>query len=107
MDKLITLHITDRNDVIHEFEIPADCGFNLMEICKSAELGVMGTCGGLALCGSCQVYIQSDHVLHLPSDEELDMLDTLFHVNDTSRLACQIKVNESIDGIKFKIAPDQ
>lgn len=106
-EKNITLNIIDRNDVLHELELPHDCGFNLMEICKSAELGVQGTCGGLALCGSCQIYILSDHVLNESSDEELDIMDTLLHVQHNSRLSCQIKINDKIDGIRFKIAPDQ
>lgn len=103
----ITLTITDRSGMCHDLTVPSDCGFNLMELIKSAELATMGTCGGMALCGSCQVYVESTHELHSPSDDELAMLDSVFFVKSNSRLACQIKLDESLDGLNVVIAPEQ
>ena len=107
MSKDIKLTVTDRQGETRVLEIPSDCGLNLMELCKSAELGVMGICGGLALCGSCQIYIQTGYELPEVSEEEEAMLDTLLYVKGNSRLACQIKINESLDGFGFVIAPEQ
>ena len=76
-----------------------------MEICRINELGVEGTCGGMALCASCQVYVESDHALSQPSDDELDMLDQAFFVQPNSRLGCQIKVTENINELVVRIAP--
>jgi ferredoxin len=105
--KDIILHITDRSGNCQEINVPSDCGMNLMELCRAAELAEMGTCGGIALCGTCQIYIDSNHEMMKPSDDELAMLDNLFFVKNNSRLACQIKINESIDGLNFIIAPEQ
>jgi ferredoxin len=103
----ITITIIDREDVSHELVIPADIGLNLMELCKASELPVAGICGGMAMCGSCQVYVLSSTELSPPSDDELAMLDQLFYIEDNSRLGCQIKLNSNIDGLKVKLAPEQ
>ena len=84
---MINISITDRDDQELLLEgIPTDMGLNLMELCKANELPVEGTCGGMALCASCHVYILSDHDLPQPSDDELDMLDAAFFVQPNSRL---------------------
>lgn len=105
--KDIILNITDRSGICQDITVPSDCGLNLMELIRAAELAQMGTCGGIALCGSCQIYINSEHQLAHPSDDELAMLDSLFFVKNNSRLACQIKINESLDGLNVTIAPEQ
>ncbi len=103
----ITITIIDREDVSHELVIPADMGLNLMELCKASELPVAGICGGMAMCGSCQVYVLSPIELPPPSNDEIAMLDQLFYVEDNSRLGCQIKLNTTMDGLKVKLAPEQ
>ena len=59
MDGIVNIKVTDREGVTHEIEAPTDMNMNLMEICKSYELPVEGTCGGMALCASCHMYILS------------------------------------------------
>jgi 2Fe-2S ferredoxin len=66
---------------------------------------VEGTCGGMALCASCHCYVLSDHELGEASDDEEDMLDQAFFVEDNSRLGCQIRIKEEIDGLVVKLAP--
>jgi 2Fe-2S ferredoxin len=105
-ENTITVVIIDREDVRHELEAPTDMNMNIMEVCKSYELPVEGTCGGMAMCASCQCYLESDHELAEQSDDELDMLDQAFHVEDNSRLGCQIPVREEIDGIVLRLAPE-
>jgi 2Fe-2S ferredoxin len=51
------------------------------------------------------VYLESDHELPEQSDAELAMLDQAFHVKDNSRLGCQIRLTEGIDGITLRLAP--
>ena len=101
----IFITITDREGNKKPYEVPVGIDFNLMEICKSYELPVEGTCGGMALCASCHVYIHSDHQLPTPSEDEEDMLDQAFFVEDNSRLACQIKITEDLDGLDVELAP--
>lgn len=102
---LVRIEVIDREDQLHVIEVPPDIGLNVMEACKAAELPIEGICGGMALCGSCHVYILSDHVLHERSPEEEEMLDKLHVIEENSRLCCQIRVDEKIDGLKIKLAP--
>lgn len=102
---MITISVEDREGEIYELDAPTDMAMNVMEVCRSYELPVEGTCGGMALCASCHCYVLSDHELPEPSDDEEDMLDQAFFVEDNSRLGCQIRITEEIDGLKIKLAP--
>ena len=104
-ENIITLTVHDRDGNVHQLEAPTDMALNLMEVCKSYELPVEGTCGGMALCASCHVYVLSDHDLPEPSHDEEDMLDQAFFVKSNSRLGCQIKINQELDGLKVQLAP--
>lgn len=102
---IISLTVIDREGVAHELEAPTDMALNLMEVCKSYELPVEGICGGMALCASCHMYVLTDHELPEPSEDEEDMLDQAFFVEENSRLGCQIKIKDEIDGIRVQLAP--
>ena len=103
---MISLTIIDRNNQAHQCEAPTDMALNLMELCKSYDLPVKGTCGGMALCASCHVYVESDHELPEQSDAELDMLDQAFFVQENSRLGYQIRLADALDGLVARLAPD-
>ena len=102
---MIKLTVIDREDQPHELEAPTDMNMNLMEVCKAYELPVEGTCGGMALCSTCHVYVQSDHDLPELKDAEEDMLDQAFFVDDNSRLGCQLQMTEELDGLVVRLAP--
>lgn len=106
MKDTVAIYVTDREGVEHTLDAPTDMNMNLMELCKSYELPVLGTCGGMALCASCQVYVLSDHELPPPTDDEWAMLDQALHVRDNSRLGCQIKIVEALDGLRVQLAPE-
>lgn len=106
MKENITVCIIDREGEKHELLAPTDMNMNIMELCKSYELPVEGTCGGMAMCASCQCYLESEHELDEQSDAELDMLDQAFFVEDNSRLGCQIDITEEIDNIVLRLAPE-
>ncbi len=103
---LVRIEVLDRDDHMHHLEIPPDIGLNVMEACKANELPILGTCGGMALCGSCHVYVLSDHHLSNKSDEEEEMLDKLYTSKDNSRLCCQVRVDDRINGLRIKLAPE-
>ena len=103
---MIHINVIDRNGILHDLKTPTDMSLNLMELCKAYELPVEGTCGGMALCASCQVYVESDHQLHEPSDDEWYMLDQALHVKDNSRLGCQIKITDDLNGLTVRLAPE-
>ncbi len=103
---MITITVIDRDEIAHELQAPTDMNLNLMELCKSYELPVKGTCGGMALCASCHIYVLSDHALTEPSDDEHAMLDSAFFVKENSRLGCQIKLSDALDGLSVQLAPE-
>jgi len=105
MEDLVNIQVIDREGEEHELKAPTDMNMNLMEVCKSYELPVEGTCGGMALCASCHVYVHSDHELSEPSEDEEDMLDQAFFVEDNSRLGCQIRMHNDLEGLKVELAP--
>lgn len=102
----ITVIIIDREGERHELIAPTDMNMNIMEVCKSYDLPVLGECGGMAMCATCQCYLESDTPLVEQSDMELDMLDQAFFVKDNSRLGCQIPITDEIDGIVLRLAPE-
>ena len=104
-----TIHVTiiDREGISHVLEAPTDMNMNVMELCKSAELPVEGTCGGMAMCASCHCYEEEEAPGTLPekSDDEEDMLDEAFHVEDNSRLGCQLQLKDDMEGLVIRLAP--
>mgnify|MGYP003559451155 CR=1 FL=1 len=92
---------------VHELQAPTDMAMNIMELCKAYELPVEGTCGGMAMCASCQCYLLNDVLKTERNDDEDAMLADAYHVKDNSRLGCQIPITEEIDGLELEIAPEQ
>ena len=109
MDQDIKITVIDRNGVSHVIDAPIDMAMNLMEVIRTYELateGTIGTCGGMAMCASCQCYIFSNHRLPEKQDDEEAMLSEAFYVKENSRLGCQIQINPEIEGLKIEIAPE-
>jgi 2Fe-2S ferredoxin len=102
----VKVTIIDRENVAHELVGPTDMNMNIMELCKAYELPVLGECGGMAMCATCQCYLESDTELPEQSDAELDMLDQAFFVKPNSRLGCQIHISDQIEGIVLRLAPE-
>lgn len=106
----IKLTITDREGITHEVQAPTDMNMNLMEVVRSFELapeGTIGVCGGMAMCASCQCYVESDHQLPEKGNEEEAMLSEAFFVQENSRLGCQIPITPNLDGLKITLAPEE
>ena len=82
-------------------------GLSLMEFLKGNEYDIMATCGGMALCATCHVEVLSGYDDLPPiSDDEYAMLDTLPNITPTSRLSCQLRLNEQLNNITLKIMGD-
>ena len=104
---MIKLTVIDRDESAKEIEIPEGINLNLMEVLKAFEYNILATCGGMALCATCHIQVlEGLDQLPEPQDTELDMLDTLPDATSESRLACQLKVNEQLEGITVKIIGD-
>jgi len=109
MEQDINITIIDRDGVSHNIEAPTDMAMNLMEVVRSYELapeGTIGICGGMAMCASCQCYVQSDTPLPEMQDDEEAMLFEAFNVKDNSRLGCQIQITPEMEGLKVELAPE-
>ncbi len=110
MSKDVTIYITNRNGVKHEVQAPTDMNMNVMELIRAYELaeeGTVGVCGGMAMCASCQCYIQNDVISLERNPDEEAMLWEAYHVKDNSRLGCQIHISEDLAGLELEIAPEQ
>lgn len=106
MENIITVFVIDREGVKHKLEAPTDMNMNMMELCRSYELPVKGTCGGMAMCASCQMYVLNDKVTLERSDDEQLMLDEAWYVEENSRLGCQIHLSNDMDGLTVELAPE-
>ncbi len=106
MENIITVTVIDREGIEHQLEAPTDMNMNMMELCKSYELPVKGTCGGMAMCASCQMYVLNDKVTLERNEDEQLMLDEAWHVEDNSRLGCQIHLTNEMDGLIVELAPE-
>ena len=69
---------------------------------------IKAECGGACACATCHVYVDEDWKDKVPekSEEEMDMLDLAFDVQENSRLSCQITITPGLDGLKVTLAPD-
>ena len=104
MDVLIK--IKDREGTMHELQAPTDMAMNIMELCKAYELPVEGTCGGMAMCASCQCYVLNEVELPSMGEDEEAMLSEAFHVKPNSRLGCQIPITMELEGLELELAPE-
>lgn len=102
-DNLVTITVEDLDGKIDQIISPTDMNLSLMEVLKASNYDILATCGGMALCATCHVEVLNDVHLNEMSDAEMDMLDTLPNAGVNSRLSCQIRVNDEIDGLKIKI----
>src|SRR5688572_31286008 len=104
---MIIFDVVDRAGSTRTVEVPEEINLNLMEVLKASEYPILATCGGMALCATCQVEVaQGIEKLPPPTDIELDMLDQLPKATSLSRLACQIKIGENLNGIIFNLVTD-
>jgi 2Fe-2S ferredoxin len=103
----IKINIQNSDESITTLDAPTDMGLSLMEFLKGNEYDILATCGGMALCATCHVEVIKGYE-SLPgiSDDEYAMLDTLPNITDTSRLSCQLKLSQEMDGITVKIMGD-
>jgi ferredoxin-2, mitochondrial len=104
MDNMVNITVIDREGTAHTLEAPTDMNMNMMELCKSYELPVEGTCGGMAMCASCHLYVVSEHAILERNDDEEAMLDQAFFVKSNSRLGCQIPITPELEGLRVQLA---
>ena len=60
----------------------------------------------MAMCASCQCYVESEHPLPEKGDDEEAMLAEAYYVKENSRLGCQIHIHPELDGLIVELAPE-
>ena len=88
-----------------KIEVEGKNGLSVMEVAIANGIEIEAACEGSMACATCHLICDSewyDKIPH-PSEEEKDMLDLAFNVTDTSRLSCQVRINDSLDGIIFSV----
>ena len=101
------IHVTDQSGVEHELE--GLDGWRTMEVIRDWGLNIKAECGGACACATCHVYVEPEwrEAVGPPSEMEEDMLDFAFDVRDESRLSCQIRISEKLDGLVVKVPSKQ
>ena len=91
-----------------EHELNVDKGSTIMEIGRDNNMGLEGTCGGSLSCATCHVYFSDADFARVgpPSDDEMDMLELAFGLTPTSRLGCQISIDDNLDCLTVKVPED-
>ncbi len=82
-------------------EVDAPEGLSLLEVAHKNDIDLEGACEGSLACSTCHVIVDPKYFSGLDeaSEEEEDMLDLAFGLTHTSRLGCQIKVTQELDGM--------
>ena len=85
-----------------------EAGDSLLRLAQASGLPLDGTCEGQMACSTCHVVVAPDWFdrLEAASEEEEDMLDLAAAVQRTSRLSCQIVLDERLDGLVVSIPPE-
>ena len=88
-----------------EKQVDAPNGISLLEVAHKNHIALEGACEGSLACSTCHVIVDEAFYKQLPaaSDDEEDMLDLAFGLTHTSRLGCQIMMNDSLDGLKVAL----
>ena len=88
-----------------EKTIHAPNGISLLEVAHQNHIPLEGACEGSLACSTCHVIVDEAFYTNLPSasEDEEDMLDLAFGLTHTSRLGCQIMMNDSLEGLKVKL----
>jgi 2Fe-2S ferredoxin len=93
-----------------EHTVHADVGQSVMQAAINNQVpGILADCGGNCSCATCHAYVEADWRDHMPVPEsyELDMIRCAMHVQDNSRLTCQIHVTPELDGLVIRLPPSQ
>jgi 2Fe-2S ferredoxin len=80
-------------------------GDSVMQLARAAGLPMFGECNGSLACATCHVIVDAAWAGKLPpaTDDEDAMLDTVFDLAPTSRLSCQLRLSDALDGLRVRL----
>ena len=102
------IHFVDHKGETRTVEI--ENGATVMEAAiRNSIPGVEAECGGACACATCHVYVDEAWTAEVgePEAMEEDMLDFAYDVQPNSRLSCQIKVRDALDGLVVRVPARQ
>ncbi|MBR0655955.1 ferredoxin family 2Fe-2S iron-sulfur cluster binding protein [Plastoroseomonas arctica] len=93
----------ERNGVPREVDAPN--GLSVLEIAHKHGVDIEGACEGSLACSTCHVIVDAAWFPKLakPTEDEEDMLDLAFDLQETSRLGCQLIMTDALDGLVVKL----
>jgi 2Fe-2S ferredoxin len=100
--------VTDRAGETHDVDIEA--GDNIMDPLRELDNGIEALCGGMCSCATCHIFLEPKwfEKIEAPQDDELELLEeTECFRKGESRLSCQVKFSEELEGMTFTIAPEE
>jgi ferredoxin len=104
MENTVQIEVEDLEGEKHIILAPTDMSINLMEAIRLNELSIKATCGGMAMCATCNCIVLSDHELPEMQEAEEEMLDEAMVLDiEGSRLSCQIPITEELEGLKIRL----
>lgn len=85
--------------------VEARNGWTLLDVAQEYDIEVEGTCGGGMACSTCHMYIANKFLKKIPpiSEEEEAILAFAPGVKKNSRLGCQIKLTQELDGLEVRL----
>ncbi|KAA2215135.1 ferredoxin family 2Fe-2S iron-sulfur cluster binding protein [Teichococcus oryzae] len=86
-------------------EVEAPLGLSVLEIAHRHDIDIEGACEGSLACSTCHVIVDAAwfEKLEQPTEDEEDMLDLAFDLQETSRLGCQLIMSDELDGLVVKL----
>ncbi|HZH45342.1 MAG TPA: ferredoxin family 2Fe-2S iron-sulfur cluster binding protein [Roseococcus sp.] len=86
-------------------DVDAALGLSVLEVAHRHGVDIEGACEGSLACSTCHVVVDSAWFgkLAKPTEDEEDMLDLAFDLQETSRLGCQIIMTDALDGLVVKL----
>ncbi|HEY4254368.1 MAG TPA: ferredoxin family 2Fe-2S iron-sulfur cluster binding protein [Roseomonas sp.] len=86
-------------------EVEAPNGLSVLEIAHKHGIDIEGACEGSLACSTCHVIVDGAWFAKLakPTEDEEDMLDLAFDLQETSRLGCQLIMTDALDGLVVKL----
>ncbi|KAJ3216147.1 hypothetical protein HDU67_009874 [Dinochytrium kinnereticum] len=102
--KTVKITIVLENGEEKEYDVPL--GKRLLDLCKENNIpSIEGVCDGHLECATCHIYVDPMYAdkIPKPSEAELDMLEYALFRNDSSRLTCQLRADEAMEGMRLSV----
>lgn len=93
-----------------EHVVEAEAGLSVMKAAVNDMIpGIDADCGGACACATCHVHIDSNWMARVGTPDEMEeaMLEFVSEPGAGSRLSCQIRVSEALDGLVVRLPKQQ